>query len=73
MYGDWTGYYPQGWICPVCKHVYSPNTTMCMYCGNRNVVITNTTEPKKEDGIIRKIMVGDTPETMKQIVTDGEW
>lgn len=23
----------QGWQCPVCKRVYSPLTSMCLYCG----------------------------------------
>jgi len=23
----------QGWQCPCCGRVYSPNTVMCMYCG----------------------------------------
>ena len=23
----------QGWQCPICKRVYSPNTMMCFYCG----------------------------------------
>lgn len=24
----------QGWQCPLCGRVYSPNTMMCLYCGN---------------------------------------
>lgn len=23
---------PQGWECPKCRHVYSPTTSMCIYC-----------------------------------------
>lgn len=26
-------YAPQGWVCPKCGRVYSPNTFMCYYCG----------------------------------------
>mgnify|MGYP003292973869 CR=1 FL=1 len=57
-YPNWT---PQGWQCPVCKRVYSPNTTMCLYCGNTDTFTTTT--------VIR--LVGDTPETMKQPTTGG--
>ena len=30
---------PQGWQCPVCKRVYSPTTTMCLYCGERETTV----------------------------------
>lgn len=30
----------QGWQCPICKRVYSPTTTMCMYCGNTELKTT---------------------------------
>lgn len=73
MYDNCTLYYMQGWICPMCKSVCSPNSITCMFCGNRSTVATNAIEQKKDDGIIRKIMVGDTPETMKQIRSDGKW
>ena len=60
-----------GWQCPGCHRVYSPTTPMCYCCGG-DTVVTNTTEEKKDDGIIRKIMVGYTPETMKTMTTGGE-
>lgn len=34
---------PQGWQCPVCKRVYSPNTSMCAYCGNETWTINTAT------------------------------
>lgn len=61
---------PQGWQCPVCHRVYSPTTPMCFNCVG-DVIVANTTYEQKKDEIIRKIMVGDTPETMKQQTTDG--
>ena len=27
---------PQGWQCPICKRVYSPTTSLCLYCGNEH-------------------------------------
>lgn len=33
---------PQGWQCPICKRVYSPNTYMCYYCGGESVATTGT-------------------------------
>ena len=30
----------QGWQCPICKRVYSPNTMMCYYCGAQNTTTT---------------------------------
>lgn len=37
---------PQGWQCPVCKRVYSPDTSMCAYCGGEAWTInTATTYP----------------------------
>lgn len=32
----------QGWICPKCMRVYSPDTPMCLYCG-QNTNTTSTT------------------------------
>ena len=52
---------PQGWQCPVCKRVYSPDTTMCLFCGNTDTITTTGT-----------CWIGDTPETMKQPTTGGK-
>ena len=32
MYND-NVFVRQGWQCPICKRVYSPDTSMCAYCG----------------------------------------
>ena len=32
----------QGWQCPICKRVYSPNTMMCFYCGGECKTTTTT-------------------------------
>lgn len=36
----------QGWRCPICRRVYSPNTPMCWYCGRE--VITKTSADNEE-------------------------
>lgn len=38
----WNNYIPQGWQCPVCKRVLSPNTSMCP-CNGFNDRFTMTT------------------------------
>ena len=36
---NFTGWGRQGWICPKCGRVYSPDTIMCNYCGgNTNIM-----------------------------------
>ena len=32
----------QGWQCPICKRVYSPQTMMCFYCGGECKTTTTT-------------------------------
>lgn len=40
---EFEGFAQQGWQCPICKHVYSPITPMCYYCGNgKQFTITTT-------------------------------
>lgn len=31
----------QGWICPMCGRVYSPFTSMCLYCVGGDTTITS--------------------------------
>ena len=70
--GDLTRLAPQGWQCPVCGRVYSPTWPWCTVCGNpMETTVSNGTVPAHE-GIVRKIMVGDMPETMKQQTTGGK-
>lgn len=39
----------QGWQCPCCGRVYSPDTPMCLYCGNYDIkTTTDTTVPFEE-------------------------
>lgn len=37
-----------GWVCPTCKRVFSPFTTMCPYCGGNQcrdfVAVATTSE-----------------------------
>ena len=42
---------PRGWVCPKCGRVYSPNTSMCYYCGGNDTQVyasPNTTGIKPE-------------------------
>ena len=33
----------QGWQCPICRRVYSPHISMCLYCGgDTKTTSTNT-------------------------------
>ena len=39
-----------GWVCVKCGRVYSPSTTMCLYCGGNNNVMPETTNtPTKRE------------------------
>lgn len=40
----------QGWQCPICKTIYSPNTPVCFYCNPNSTRTTATTVP--DDNII---------------------
>lgn len=31
----------QGWQCPLCKRVYSPDTPCCWYCGGESTTTTS--------------------------------
>ena len=43
MIGDYQKKPPQqGWQCPLCGRVYSPTTTMCLYCGNGEEFVSTT-------------------------------
>ena len=42
----------QGWQCPICKRVYSPNTPMCWYCGG--AAQTTTTASTSLANILNK-------------------
>ena len=28
-------FYAQGWVCPICKNVYSPSTLFCYNCNSQ--------------------------------------
>jgi uncharacterized OB-fold protein len=39
----------QGWQCPVCEHVYSPDTAVCFYCPlHPKSAVTTKSEDRKE-------------------------
>ena len=49
LYPDVT---PKGWECPKCGRVYSPFTSMCLYCGGEHTttVTSGTCGAKMEKG-----------------------
>lgn len=40
----------QGWQCPICKHVYSPTTPMCFYCGEDGTTTTDSVTISTDSG-----------------------
>jgi len=42
----------QGWQCPICKRVYSPYTSMCLYCGGNQQ--TQPTTPSNLGGFVEE-------------------
>lgn len=38
--------YVCGWVCPKCGRVYSPSTTMCLYCGGNSNTVPITCNDK---------------------------
>ena len=52
---------PRGWICPKCGRVYSPSTSMCLYCGGNTTTVINTTTPPNT--------TGSTPYRFPDIIT----
>lgn len=54
-----------GWCCPKCGRVYSPSTTMCLYCGgNTNVMPNNVNDdmPSLKDYLVYKVNPLEAPE-----------
>lgn len=48
--GGWQpNFIRQGWQCPCCGRVYSPDTTMCLYCGNYDIKTTTGTTITREE------------------------
>ena len=41
---DTPQFIPQGWQCPVCKRVYSPDFPFCTACGNTETYTTTNTQ-----------------------------
>lgn len=48
----------QGWQCPKCKRVYSPQTQMCPYCGGGYSVSTEivTNDPEQMANKYKKLL-----------------
>ena len=53
MYGD-QQLIQQGWQCPVCKRVYSPETYVCWYCGGSGCTATTKTVTNDPEQLAKK-------------------
>lgn len=40
---EFQGFMQQGWQCPICRRVYSPFTSMCLYCGKGEISTSTST------------------------------
>lgn len=58
----------QGWQCPICKRVYSPFTSMCLYCGKKETSTINElqTISRKESFAPLEQTLNETIEKLKQ-------
>lgn len=58
---DQPQFIPQGWQCPVCKRVYSPDFPFCTVCGNTgtytttNIQVGSTPLDETPEGLIKWI------------------
>lgn len=43
MYNPDYGFIQQGWECPKCHRIYSPNQSFCLYCSDRRVTYASNT------------------------------
>ena len=62
MFDNENLFIPQGWRCPICKRVYSPTTSLCLYCGNEQYTTNVATLESQKSLIMRDL----TPEEQKE-------
>lgn len=43
MYNPDYGFVQQGWECPKCHRIYSPNQSFCLYCSDKRVTYATGT------------------------------
>lgn len=43
MYNPNFNFVLQGWECPKCHRIYSPNQNFCLYCNDNRVIYATTT------------------------------
>jgi len=44
----------QGWTCPICGTVYSPDVKECPKCKKQEVIINSGIEIKKDDIVLKE-------------------
>lgn len=66
MFDNENLFIPQGWRCPICKRVYSPTTSLCLYCGNEQYTTNVATLESQKSLKSFKIMRDLTPEEQKE-------
>ena len=63
MYNPNYDFVQQGWECPKCHRIYSPNQSYCLYCNDSRVTYSTKVKPEwiyKED-------------TQTDSIYDNEW
>lgn len=56
----------QGWECPKCGRVYSPTTSMCMYCGNETVSVNTNVLDTLLDSAMRNMTTEEAEKALKE-------
>ena len=48
MYQEYPYFIREGWLCPRCKKILNPSTTVCPYCNDKRVYYATQTTAKPE-------------------------
>lgn len=76
MYSEQPIFARQGWECPKCGRVYSPDTPMCWYCGDESKSTVTTTNTKLDipfpEDLVKVVSENHiTPEAIKKNIMNS--